>query len=480
MSAPRMVTVLAISTAAVLGSAAPDALASRTQTSVFEDDHLLLNSGSAVRDKTLDEVRALGADTIHTLVMWDRIAPEPESVSKPAFDAADPNAYGNWSPWDELVQAAQARGLKLLLTPTGRAPAWASECSGPVARRKTCSPRVADYADFVHAVGARYPTVTMWSFWNEPNHASWLKPQTGRRAGVKVNEAAIRYRLLVKAGLRALGQTGHADDLRLIGETAPLGSNHSTAPVDFYRELFCLDRDYRPFRGAAAKARRCSPRPHFAIDGVSHHPYTFAGVAKPSVTGRPGDAPIGALGRVTKVLDGAARFGIVPRGTPVYLTEFGYQTRPPDPFGVSLAEQARYINLADYIAFINPRIASVAQYTLRDDPAQAGFNTGLRFANGRAKPSLAAYALPLYVLKTHSGHGRIFGQVRAAGGTPATVQVQHRKGKTGPFATLAEVQTNVRGYFLQRFPRIAGQWRLKYAPGDAAGRARYSRVAAAA
>ncbi|MEA2425519.1 MAG: hypothetical protein QOH13_1929 [Thermoleophilaceae bacterium] len=480
MFAPRLVTVLALTIAALLACAVPNAFAGRAQTSVFEDDHLLLNSGADVRDKTLDEVRALGADTIHTLVMWDKIAPAPDSTSKPAFDAANPDAYSNWGQWDGLVASAQARGFKVLLTPTGRAPAWASECSGSVARRKTCSPRVADYADFVHAVGARYPSVTMWSFWNEPNHASWLTPQTGRRAGIKVNEAAIRYRLLIKAGLRALGQTGHASDVRLIGETAPLGSGHSTAPVDFYRELFCLDRDYRPFKGAAAKARRCSPRPHFAVSGVSHHPYTFGGVAKPSVTGRPGDAPIGALGRVTKVLDRAARYGIVARATPVYLTEFGYQTRPPDPFGVSLAEQARYINQADYIAFLNPRIASVAQYTLRDDPAQAGFNTGLRFANGRAKPSLAAYALPVYVVKTNSGHGRIFGQVRSAAGAPVTLEVQHRRGKSGAFTTVGEIQTNPRGYFLQRFPRIAGQWRLKYAAGNAAGRTRYSRVAAAA
>jgi hypothetical protein len=475
-----MGSVLAIAIASALCASASPAAASSTQLSVFEDDHLLINSGAEVRAKTLDEIRALGADTIHTLLIWDRIAPSPDSGIKPAFNDADPNAYGGWEPWDDLVQGAQARGMKVLLTPTGRAPAWASECAGSIARRKICSPRISDWANFVHAVGARYPTVKMWSFWNEPNHSSWLVPQTAKRGRVKVNEAAIRYRQLVKAGLKSLSQTGHSADVRLIGETAPLGSGHSTAPVDFYRELFCLDRRYRPYRGSAARVRGCSPRPRFNVSGAAHHPYTFGGVARPTVTGRPGDAPIGALSRVTKVLDRAARYGIIAKRTPLYLTEFGYQTRPPDPFGVSLAEQARYINQADYIAYRNARVASVAQYTLRDDRAQAGFNTGLRFAGGKAKPALAAYSLPLYVVKTTHGHGRVFGHVRTAGGTSVTVEVQHRRTKSGKFTTVADIQTNASGFFLQRFPRIAGQWRLRFAPGNASGRTRYSRIAVAA
>jgi hypothetical protein len=140
------------------------------------------------------------------------------------------------------------------------------------------------------------------------------------------------------------------------------------------------------------------------------------------------------------VLDAAARRRVIARRAPVYLTEFGYQTRPPDPFGVSLADQARYLNYADYVAFLNPRIASVAQYGLRDDAASGGFNTGLRFASGRAKPSLAAYALPVYVVRTHGGHGRIFGQVRGAG-AGANVDVQQRESGRGKFQTVAQLQT---------------------------------------
>ena len=48
----------------------------------------------------------------------------------------------------------------------------------------------------------------------------------------------------------------------------------------------------------------------------------------------------------------AAKQRRIPRAAAnrIYLTEFGYQTNPPDDnFGVSWARQAEYLNLADYI-----------------------------------------------------------------------------------------------------------------------------------
>jgi hypothetical protein len=460
MPAPWKVALLAIATAVVMGSS-PAAQASTTQSSVFEDDHLLLWSGDAMRAQALDEIKALGADTVHVLVMWNRLAPSPTASTKPAFDASDPNSYGGWGPWDAVVAGAQARGLKVLMSPTGRAPTWASECKGSVSYRQRCSPRVSDWRDFVHAVGERYPTVTEWSFWNEPNHTSWLIPQTGTRDGIIVNLGAMRYRKLVIAGINALDSTGHSSDLKLLGETAPLGSLHSTAPVDFYRELFCLDRSYHLFTGKAAQARGCTAKPRFYVGGIAHHPYTYAGFAKPSIAAHTSDAPIGALTRLMPVLDHAAHYGIVPKRLPLYLTEFGFQSRPPDPFGLSLSAQARYLNESDWIAYQDPRVASVAQYTLRDDPSEGGFNTGLRFANGGAKPALAAYRLPIWVIATSYGHGRIWGQVRAAHRS-VTVTVQHRRMSRSRWRTVAQLQTNRAGYFLQRFPQIAGAWRLEY------------------
>src|SRR5439155_18032411 len=172
--------------------------------------------------------------------------------------------------------------------------------------------------------------------------------------------------------------------------------------------------------------RGCSKRPYLAIGGVSDHPYTYAGIAKPRYTGKSDDAPIGALWRLVRLLDSAAGYGIVPGHLPVYLTEFGFQTDPPDPYGVSLASQAQFLNYSDYVAYRNARVASVAQFELRDDPNVGVFNTGLRFANGRAKPALEAYALPIYVARASSTTVRVFGLARFAHGGSVSVAIQHR------------------------------------------------------
>jgi len=320
--------------------AAPSALASRTQLSIMQDDRLVLASGPAVRERALDEMQHLGVTTLHMLVVWRRLAPAAGSRTRPAFDATDPASYTGWEPYDDAIASAQARGIRVLLTPTGPTPNWASECAPTVTNRWRCRPRPSDYGAFVRSLGTRYsglynagggplPRVDAWSFWNEPNHRNWLRPQGIRRNGVTVDAAAIRYGHLAQAGLAALADTGHRADLELIGETAPGGGRNSTAPVDFMRDVFCLDARDHPLTGAAARLRGCSPRPHFDVTGISDHPYTYAAMASPSsFKGKSADAPIGSIGHLVKLLDKAARYGVIRRHAPVYLTEFGFQKRP--------------------------------------------------------------------------------------------------------------------------------------------------------
>src|SRR3954463_10984214 len=184
----------------VAGAALPTAAsASRSQLSIMEDDHLVLYSGPAVRDSTLDQMHRLGVTTLQVLVIWRHLAPSPRSSTHPVFDANDPASYSGWEPYDGVVASAQARGIRVLFTPTGPIPDWASECGRKVSRRWVCSPRVSDYGDFVEALGRRYSTVDAWSFWNEPNHSAWLRPQS---------TAAPRYRALARAGLAPLYPTG--------------------------------------------------------------------------------------------------------------------------------------------------------------------------------------------------------------------------------------------------------------------------------
>src|SRR3954447_11426229 len=207
---------LLIALLAVLAIVPAQAQASRSQQSVFEDETSLLYSGPDRRDQTLDELRDLGVDVIRANVIWNRYAPSPGSKSKPSFDASDPNAYA-LRELDALVDGANARGMAVLLTPTGPGPAWASSCGGSAAARRICSPKPAEFGQFVTALGRRYPTVTRWSMWNEPNQGGWLTPQWKKSGRTHIPAAPTIYRNLVRAATAVLQASGHAGDQILLG-----------------------------------------------------------------------------------------------------------------------------------------------------------------------------------------------------------------------------------------------------------------------
>ena len=76
----RTATVLI---ALVISAIAPQAAhASHTQGSVFEDDTALVTSDATERDRSLDELQSLGVDTIRSLVIWNRVAPDPTSATE--------------------------------------------------------------------------------------------------------------------------------------------------------------------------------------------------------------------------------------------------------------------------------------------------------------------------------------------------------------------------------------------------------------
>jgi hypothetical protein len=481
----RRLLLAACAAVSLLVAVASPAMASKTQLSVFQDDRMLLQSGAATRNATLDEAAALGADVIHSVVVWRRIAPQPSAKRRPAsFDAANPAAYraAAWAPYDELVRGAAARGMRVLFSPSGPIPSWASGCPGKDKVRRTCKPNPTHFLRFVQALATRYsgsyqglPRVGLWSVWNEPNQGSWLSPQYVRRRGRTVPTGPAIYRTLVRATAKALKSTGHASDQLLFGETAPLGrttgalSHRPTPPGAFLRGVLCLDRRADGCRG---------PFPKLPVTGVSHHPYSRGGSQPPTARGSSKEITLASRSRLSAIVDSAARKGRVRKKLPIWYTEFGFQTNPPDSlFGVPLDRQATWINQADWMAWKDPRVRSVAQYELRDEPRLAAFQTGLRFGNGRAKPSLAAYRLPIWVTRAPGGKVRVWGQARAAGaGEP--IQVQSGAGSS--FATVAAPATqNAAGYFVVTLPSGGKkQWRLRWAP---AGRpAVVSRVASVA
>lgn len=460
-----------------LALAAP-AAASPSQVSIIQDDFLLASDGD--RETTLDAFAELGADWVHVVARWDRIAPDPDSGEPPAFDVGDPAAYPPtaWGELDAIVRGAEARGLAVLLTPSGPVPRWAS-----LGRRgRLWKPNVRLFGRFVQALGLRYggdyaapggdgplPRVERWSVWNEPNQPGWLRPQFERGRPYSPH----RYRLLYRSAVSALRRTGHGDDLILLGETAPLGDRRAgpeskMRPGRFLRELFCLGSREGSCRGSFER---------LPAGGLAHHPYVKFRNQTPRT--RPldrDDYPIGASPRLFALLDRAGRAGRVRRRLGVYFTELGWQSNPPDElFGVGLALQARYINESERMAYGWRRVRSTSQYLLNDEPDLAGFQTGLRFESGRPKPALAAYRVPL-VLSRRGRRLRFWGLVRPAEpGVREAVRLLYSPGRGRRFRSAGILRTGDRGVFAAGRPLRHGRWRVRWT--DALGRARYSRVA---
>ena len=75
----------------------------------------------------------------------------------------------------------------------------------------------------------------------------------------------------------------------------------------------------------------------------------------------------------------------------LWITEYGYQTNPPDPlFGVSWATQAKYLRQAFGIARRNPRIDMMLWFLLQDEVDVGRWQSGVISASGQRKPSFAA------------------------------------------------------------------------------------------
>jgi hypothetical protein len=459
----RLILLSSILTLSAL--APPAAHASKSQESLFQDDAQLLLSGESRRVKSLNELKSLGVDVIRVNVLWQRYAPKPNGKKKPKFNAADPASY-NFGELDSLVSGAQSRGMSVLFTVTAPGPAWASGCKGSANKRRICRPKPGEFGAFTRALGSHFTGVNRWSIYNEPNQGGWLTPQYVKRGHSWVRESPKIYRGLVRAATGALAATGHGSDQILLGETAPIGRTsgshfkRTSAPVDFYRDLFCLNSRGRKLSGKAAKVRGCKSFKWLAVTGVAHHPYTRAAGQNPR--SRPGksDITLSTISRLSLWIDRAAHQRRLSGRLPIYLTEYGVQTNPPDRFaGASLRNQAKWLNESDWMAWNNSRIASVGQYELRDERALASFQTGLRFKNGKAKPGLAAYRLPIWAVK-RGKTTKIWLQVRPQSriGHPQTITVQYRKKGAKKFRDLKRLTVHD-GH---GFARLSTKVRAKY------------------
>jgi hypothetical protein len=408
------------------------------------DDRVLL-AGGPEADAMVAEWQELGIQQVRIYALWSRIA------------GPSPAAESDWHRLDEAVDRVVAAGMKPLLTITGPGPLWSSRRAERGDPRYDPDPGY--YAEFAGAVAERYgDRVDRYVLWNEPNLGSWLRPQAACFGKVCRSVAPHLYRELVRAAYPVV----HAADpgaLVLIGAMSSRGGdlrreNSTHRPLAFLRALGCVDARFKKLRSG-----RCAGFKAAKGDGFAFHPHGVL-TAPDRAFAHADDVSIASLGRLESALDKIQRGGGLKATTSrfgLYVDEYGYQTNPPDKLaGISATAQNAWLQRAAYQAWRDPRVKLFTQYLWRDEPidsdgAFSGWQSGLRYADGRAKPSLKTFPTP-FVLD--APRGRLWGQVRRR--DTRSVNVQRRLAGSSRWRTVATRSTDSRGYWSWSTRLLAG------------------------
>ena len=192
------------------------------------------------------------------------------------------------------------------------------------------------------------------------------------RCGLEVAEGHPPQRRTDTILVGQMASTGHASP----------GYKLGMEPLRFLRALFCVDSNYRELRGEAASPRKCPTtaaasrnfrNQHpvlFQATGWGHHPYHLTQPPdRPSPRVDADWVTFADLPKLERALDRVQRDYGSHRRFPLYLTEYGFNTNPPQPANaVSPSTQAAYLNQAEYMAWRDARVQTVSQYLLQDAP----------------------------------------------------------------------------------------------------------------
>jgi hypothetical protein len=351
--------------------AAP-ASAARGMEIAVQDDPVFLHLDFYDREQALEQARALGVTRLRVNLIWANVVfPEATRKRRPRQIEYDFRKH------DALIDAAARYGIRLQITLSGPAPAWATLNR----RMGVFIPDPEQFAEFVREAARHFEgRVDRYSLWNEPNHTGWLKPK---------QYSALRYRDLYLAGYRAV-KAEDPDAEVLIGELAPFARTRdvATPPGQFLRQLTCLDLEYDERR---RRRGGCGP---LHADGFAHHPYQYERPPSYRFRGRH-NFVIGTLGRLTRLLDKLARRRLLstPSGQApdLYLTEFGYFRS--GRLRISESRRSRYLQQAFTMALRNPRVQQMLQYVLVDAPddyAGSFFDLALVLRDGTPLPAFRA------------------------------------------------------------------------------------------
>jgi hypothetical protein len=473
----RLVLLLACGLLAVL--ALPTAAhAARGLTTGFQSDNYQ-SIDPATRDFWLKKTVDAGAGIIRINIPWLEIAPTPPA------NPSDPNTY-NLSLIDDAVRDAKAHGLEVMLITSG-APPWAEGPGKPAdAVAGSWRPNPAAYADFVKALAARYsgnfdpdgpagqpalPAVQALEVWNEPNTSGAISPVYEGKTDV----AAAIFRDLLNAAYDAVKSVNPKMQV-ITGGTAPYGDPpggpyppgiQRAQPVSFWQDVLCV----QAVKTKKKKGKKAAPR--YVRKGGCNGPVKFDVLAHHAIdnTGKgplqhgplPGDSSTPDLGRVTRVLRGAEKAGTTLSGKhQIWVTEFWWDSKPPNPSGAKLATQARWIQQSLYL-FWKAGASKAFNFVIGDVPVRptvhAGFQGGVYFQDGRPKPSLTAIRFPFVTDQISKRNLRAWGKAPESG----KLVIQRRQGSR--WATVKKLRVSKGAVFLTNL-KLSGKQRLRAIVGN--------------
>lgn len=338
--------------------AAPAAFAAERMWVGFHDDP----SFRWVSDRKARVASAAGsnATVMRLLVQWNLAAKNRPSSPTDPFDPA----Y-ELDDVDEAVRSAQEADQEVILTISGT-PRWANGGKNP----NVAPTRMTDFQNFARAIASRYsgrfmgyPFVRFWSIWNEPNLQLFLAPQFDAQGRSVAPRTYAKLAAAAYAGIKA----GSPRAQIAIGETSARGSDKPTG----------LRPTHSPGKFAELVAK-ASPRLKF--DAWSHHPYPSVPSARPSQVVKWPNVSLASLPRFNASL----KTWFKRTSAPIWITEYGHQTRPEDSLGVPYATQSAYIQQAISLTARYPFVNMFIWFVFQDDQGQP-WESGLYTRNGSPK-----------------------------------------------------------------------------------------------
>jgi hypothetical protein len=322
------------------------------------------------RAAVFDLAQQANAGIARTTVYWSRIAEtRPANATNP-FDPA----Y-RFDDLDEFVRNAGQHGMEVMLTIWGT-PAWANGGKG----QNFAPTSPSSLQNFARALASRYsgryagyPFARYFTVWNESNLGLFLSPQYNAKGQAVAPAIYARMYRAAYAGIKL----GNPRALVGIGETSARGR-------DRYLGRAGTQETESPGKFAELLSKQ---RPALKFDGWSTHPYPTDLTQKPTQQVRWPNVTLSQLSRFEQSLDKWFK----RKNIPIWITEYGYQTRPENPKGVSYATQAAYARQVLNIAAGDPRVTMFIWFILRDDPTSL-WKSGIVKREGPKKPAFSALA----------------------------------------------------------------------------------------